>query len=61
VFVAIPFGRIIAKASSDKEEVLVADCDLNKMDETRQNLALPARSAASMLIRDCNSLRRLKE
>ena len=36
-FVADPFGRLIAKASADKEEVLVVDCDLNKMDETRQN------------------------
>ncbi len=36
-FVADPFGRIIAKASSDKEEVLVVDCDLNKIEETRQN------------------------
>jgi len=36
-FVADPFGRIIAKASADKEEVLVADCDLDKIDETRQN------------------------
>lgn len=36
-FVADPFGRIIAKASSDKEEVLVVDCDLGKIEETRQN------------------------
>jgi N-carbamoylputrescine amidase len=36
-FVADPFGRIIAKASSDKEEVLVVECDLNKIEETRQN------------------------
>jgi N-carbamoylputrescine amidase len=36
-FVADPFGRIIAKASADKEEVLVVDCDLNKIEETRQN------------------------
>jgi N-carbamoylputrescine amidase len=36
-FVADPFGRIIAKASADKEEVLVVDCDLSKIDETRQN------------------------
>ncbi|MCA1573124.1 MAG: carbon-nitrogen hydrolase [Acidobacteria bacterium] len=36
-FVADPFGRIIAKASADKEEVLVAECDLNKIEETRQN------------------------
>jgi N-carbamoylputrescine amidase len=36
-FVADPFGRIIAKASAHKEEVLVVDCDLDKIDETRQN------------------------
>jgi len=36
-FVADPFGRIIAKASSDQEEVLVVECDLEKIDETRQN------------------------
>ncbi len=36
-FVADPFGRIIAKASSDKEEVLVVKCDLDKIEETRQN------------------------
>jgi len=36
-FVADPFGRIIAKASPDKEEVLVVDCDLGKIEETRQN------------------------
>jgi N-carbamoylputrescine amidase len=36
-FVADPFGRIIAKASADKEEVIVVECDLNKIDETRQN------------------------
>jgi len=36
-FVADPFGRIIAKASRDKEEVLIVECDLNKIDETRLN------------------------
>ena len=36
-FVADPFGRIIARASADKEEVLVVDCDLSKIEETRQN------------------------
>jgi N-carbamoylputrescine amidase len=36
-FVADPFGRIIARASANKEEVLVVDCDLGKIDETRQN------------------------
>lgn len=36
-FVADPFGRIIARASSDREEVLIVKCDLDKIDETRQN------------------------
>src|SRR5258707_2087256 len=36
-FVADPFGRIIAKASADKEEVLVFDCALTKIEEKRQN------------------------
>jgi len=36
-FVADPLGRIIARASSDKEEILVVNCDLDKIDETRQN------------------------
>lgn len=36
-FVADPFGRIIAKASADKEEVLLVECDLDKIEETRQN------------------------
>jgi len=36
-FVADPFGRLIAKASADKEEVLVVECDLTRIEETRQN------------------------
>jgi N-carbamoylputrescine amidase len=36
-FVVDPFGRIIAKASADKEEVMVIECDLDKIEETRQN------------------------
>jgi len=36
-FVADPFGRIIAKAPADKEEVLIVNCDLDKIEETRQN------------------------
>jgi N-carbamoylputrescine amidase len=36
-FVADPFGRVIAKASADQEEVLVVPCDLSKIEETRQN------------------------
>ena len=34
-FVSGPFGEIIAKASADKEEVLVVKCDLGKIDATR--------------------------
>lgn len=36
-FIADPFGQVIAQASSDKEEVLVAECDTRKMDEVRRN------------------------
>jgi N-carbamoylputrescine amidase len=36
-FIADPFGRIIAKASADKEEILTADCDLASIDWTRRH------------------------
>ncbi|NTV47847.1 MAG: acyltransferase, partial [Chlorobiales bacterium] len=36
-FVSTPFGEHIVKGSSDKEEVLVADCDLSKIDFYRQH------------------------
>jgi len=36
-FVSDPFGRIIAKAASDKEETLIVECDLQRIEETRQN------------------------
>jgi N-carbamoylputrescine amidase len=36
-FVADPFGRIIATASAEKEEVLVVPCDLKLIEQTRQN------------------------
>ena len=36
-FVADPFGRIIAKASADREETLVVKCDLRRIEETRQS------------------------
>ena len=36
-FVADPFGRIIAKASHDKEEILVVDCPLDVIERTRRN------------------------
>jgi len=36
-FIADPFGRILAKASRDREEVLLADCDPGLQEETRRN------------------------
>jgi len=36
-FLADPFGRIIAKASRDTEEILIADCDPKLQEETRRN------------------------
>jgi N-carbamoylputrescine amidase len=36
-FIADPFGQVIAQASTDKEEVLVAEIDPNRMDEVRRN------------------------
>jgi N-carbamoylputrescine amidase len=36
-FIADPFGRILAKASHDKEEILYADLDSNEVEVTRQH------------------------
>ena len=36
-FVADPFGRILAKASATEEEILVVECDLRRIEETRQH------------------------
>ena len=36
-FVADPLGRILAKASSTEEEILIVECDLNLIEQTRQN------------------------
>jgi len=36
-FIAGPFGEIIAHAGMDREKILIAKCDLRKIDETRQN------------------------
>ena len=35
-FVSDPYGEIVARASSDREQVLVADCDLAKQREFRR-------------------------
>jgi N-carbamoylputrescine amidase len=36
-FVSDPFGRILARASSTKEETLVVSCDLARIEEVRRN------------------------
>lgn len=36
-FVADPFGIVMAQASTDKEEILVVECDPARMDEVRRN------------------------
>ena len=36
-FVSDPFGRVLAEASHDKEEILVVDCDPAAMEEVRRN------------------------
>jgi N-carbamoylputrescine amidase len=36
-FVCDPFGRVLAQASADKEEILIAECDPRRIEETRRN------------------------
>jgi N-carbamoylputrescine amidase len=36
-FIADPFGRMIARASHDSEEILIADVDLRLLEDTRRN------------------------
>jgi N-carbamoylputrescine amidase len=36
-FLADPFGRVIARASHDKEEILIGEIDLGLIEETRRN------------------------
>ena len=36
-FVADPFGQVIAQASCDREEIVIAECDPRRMDEVRRN------------------------
>ena len=36
-FVADPFGQVIAEASVEQEEILVAECDPARMEEVRRN------------------------
>ena len=36
-FIADPFGQIVSEASCNQEEILVAECDLRRMEEVRRN------------------------
>ena len=36
-FVSDPFGRVLAEASHDKEEILIVECDTRQMEEVRRN------------------------
>jgi N-carbamoylputrescine amidase len=36
-FVADPFGQVIAQASCDRDEILIAECDPHRMEEVRRN------------------------
>ena len=36
-FVAGPFGEIIARAGGERDEIIIAKCDLNRIEETRQS------------------------
>ncbi|HEV2201644.1 MAG TPA: carbon-nitrogen hydrolase [Bryobacteraceae bacterium] len=36
-FIADPFGQVIAQASTDREEILVAECDPARVDEVRRH------------------------
>jgi N-carbamoylputrescine amidase len=36
-FLADPFGRVIAKASHDQEEILIGEIDLHLLEDTRRN------------------------
>jgi N-carbamoylputrescine amidase len=36
-FVADPFGQLIAEAPTNKEETLIVECDLRRMEEVRRN------------------------
>jgi agmatine deiminase len=59
-FVSDPFGNILAKASADREEVLVVDCDraLHRGDATQ--LAVPARPPHRRVRRSRQALPRLR-
>jgi N-carbamoylputrescine amidase len=36
-FICDPFGQVLAEASADKEEILLAECDPNRIEDVRRN------------------------
>ncbi|MBI4411988.1 MAG: acyltransferase, partial [Deltaproteobacteria bacterium] len=36
-FVADPFGKILQQASHDREEIILVDCDLSRIEEVRES------------------------
>jgi len=36
-FISDPFGRVLAEAAHDKEEILIVECDPGQMEEVRRN------------------------
>jgi len=36
-FVSDPFGRVLSEGSTDKEEILIVECDPKLTEETRRN------------------------
>jgi N-carbamoylputrescine amidase len=42
-FVADPFGRLVAQASADQEEILVCSVDLDSISEMRDGWSFPYR------------------
>jgi N-carbamoylputrescine amidase len=36
-FIADPFGQVLAEASTDREEILIAECDPRRVEEVRRN------------------------
>ncbi len=45
-FLADPFGRVIAKAAHDKEEILIGEIDLRLLEDTRRTPAATNFSSA---------------
>ena len=46
-FLADPFGRILAQAAHDREEILIGEINMQHLEDVRRNLALPAKLTAA--------------